>query len=140
MQKDFRFKLLGFSLLEILVSIALIAILAGIGYPSYQSYLIRSHRTEGQTALLDLANRMEEYYAQHNNYQGVSLDELGIPSATAHHYYQLFIQVTSPTSYLLLAQAKEPQAQQDQGCEVLTYDSYGNKNSQGQNAQQDCWG
>jgi len=49
----------GFSLLELMITLTIMGILLGFAYPSYQLYTIRSHRLEGQTALLDLAHRME---------------------------------------------------------------------------------
>lgn len=54
----------GFTLLEMVVVVAVIGILLGIAIPSYQNYVIRSNRTEGQALLSDAAARQERYYSQ----------------------------------------------------------------------------
>ena len=46
----------GFSLIELMVAMAIIAILTAIAFPSYQSYITRSSRAAVQTELLELAN------------------------------------------------------------------------------------
>lgn len=59
----------GFSLVELMVTVAIIGILAGIAYPSYQLYVIRANRSEAQQFMLDIANREEEYRLNNNNHQ-----------------------------------------------------------------------
>jgi type IV pilus assembly protein PilE len=52
----------GFTLVELMVTVAIVAILASISYPSYIQYVIRSNRSEAQQFMLDVANREEEYF------------------------------------------------------------------------------
>lgn len=58
----------AFTLIEVLVVMAIIAILAVLAYPSYTGYIVKARRVEGQVALLDLMQKQERYYAQHNTY------------------------------------------------------------------------
>lgn len=47
--------------MELMITVAIIAILARIAYPSYQQYILKSHRADAKTALLDLAARQERF-------------------------------------------------------------------------------
>jgi len=58
----------GFTLIELMIVVAVVAILAAIGYPSYQEYVIRSRRVEGQSLLNDASARQERWRAQNGEY------------------------------------------------------------------------
>ena len=62
----------GFTLAEVLVVAAIVAILAAIAYPSYAGYITRTRRIEGQIALLELVQQQERYYTRHNSYLAFS--------------------------------------------------------------------
>lgn len=58
----------GFTLMELMIVVAVIGILAGIAYPNYSEYVKRGNRSEGQAFLNDVAARQERYFAQNNAY------------------------------------------------------------------------
>jgi type IV pilus assembly protein PilE len=58
----------GFSLIELLAVVTIIAILGLIAIPSYREYTIRAHRTEAKAALLRLATNQERFYLQNHRY------------------------------------------------------------------------
>ncbi|MEO8165553.1 MAG: type IV pilin protein [Betaproteobacteria bacterium] len=58
----------GFTLIELMIAVAIIGILTGIAYPSYRNYVIRSSRAAAQTELLQLANQQEKIYLNSNGY------------------------------------------------------------------------
>ena len=63
----------GFSLFELLAVLIIVGILVTIAYPGYRDYITRAHRSDGQTALFDLARRMEHYFSKHNTYQRATI-------------------------------------------------------------------
>jgi len=58
----------GFSLIELMIAMAVIGILTAVAWPSYQNYVIRSSRQAAQTELLQLANLQEKIYLNANSY------------------------------------------------------------------------
>ncbi|CAG2135303.1 type IV pilin protein [Ralstonia mannitolilytica] len=98
-------KAAGFTLVELMITVAIIAILAAIAYPSYQQYVLKSHRIDAKTALLDLATRQERYFTLQNVYAS-SPSALGYGAASFpmaiqsgnQSYYQMSVQVNNATS------------------------------------------
>ncbi len=70
----------GFSLLELLLVMAIASVLLAIALPAYQKVVIRAHRVAGKIALMDLAARQERYLLNHKRYSS-SLAELGLAQA-----------------------------------------------------------
>jgi len=58
----------GFSLIELMIVVAIVGILAAIAYPSYTEYVNRSKRAEATAALLEAAQALERYYSVNNTY------------------------------------------------------------------------
>ncbi len=77
----------GFSLIELMVVLAIIAILAAIAIPSYGRYVYRAHRVDGQELLLRIANAQERFYAGNNHYG--SLTDLEFNNAYSEKGYYL---------------------------------------------------
>jgi type IV pilus assembly protein PilE len=94
----------GFTLIELVVVMVIVAILAAVAVPSYNRYVLQSHRTEAKTALLDIAGMEERYFTAQNAYSGSPTD-LGYtgttwPVVVGHGYYQIAIVagMTAPAS------------------------------------------
>lgn len=63
-----RSRISGFTLIELMVTVAILGILAAIAYPNYVDYVIRSRLTEATSALATSQVRMEQYYMDYRNY------------------------------------------------------------------------
>lgn len=58
----------GFTLIEIMIAVVIVAILTAVALPQYSSYIMKSRRADAKTALLDLAARQERFFALNNAY------------------------------------------------------------------------
>lgn len=121
----------GFTLIELMITVAIVAILAAIAYPSYTKYVQRGYRSEGIAMLNDAVARMERYYAQNNTYLIANPTALGFTSATpssATGKYQLSIPSTAaPTATTYKFQVVPQGAQASDTCGTLTIDQAGTK-------------
>ena len=71
----------GFTLIELVIVVAIVAILTAIAIPQYRKYVQKSNRATAKSALLDLARREETYYSTNNSYT-LNLTSLGYSSIT----------------------------------------------------------
>ena len=122
----------GFTLIELVIAMAIIGILASIAYPSYLDYITRARRQDGQTALLELANQMEQYYANNNTYQTATIatgnpSDIQSSNTSPEGWYRLTITEQSDANYALQATAIKAQAKNDKRCQNLTFNRVGEK-------------
>ncbi|NUO73961.1 MAG: prepilin-type N-terminal cleavage/methylation domain-containing protein [Frateuria sp.] len=133
---------LGFTLIELVVVVLIIAILAAVAIPSYRKYVVRSHRVDAQRALTELAARQERFLYSNNQYAD-NLGALGGSSSMAGSYYSVSVAGTSSagTTYSVTATATGSQQQDDKQCQTLSLDQAGRQNSTGTTANDPaCWG
>lgn len=127
----------GFSLIEMMIVICMIAILGAIAYPSYQSQVQQARRAEAKKALLAAAQAMENYYSLNGmTYLGASITGIAgsskIPKDGADHFYTMAVS-SSRSSYELTAipvgnQAADP-------CGTLSFNRNGIRTA----AESYCW-
>lgn len=134
-------KLRGFTLIELMIVAAVIAVLAAIALPNYQSYVLRSHRSSAITAVMELASRQARYYTTNNTYTS-SLLTLGYSSDPmpvidpSNFYYNL--SVTAATSTGFTVSAAPVGSQVKDTCGTFQYNDLGVK-SVSSGTLSDCW-
>ena len=144
MKTQFRPACSGFSLIELLTVLLIIGLLAAIGWPSYQSHLMRSQRAQAAVALLQAQHFMERHYSLHGSYLSAGGARLELPLALqtvqsdSRVVYRLKIDAADALSYRLLA---SPQgAMQSDECGDLSLDHTGLKGRSGSAATvAQCW-
>jgi type IV pilus assembly protein PilE len=137
----------GFTLVELMITVAIVAILATIATTSYTSQIRKSRRTDARSALLDIAGREEKLFSTTNAYTA-TLSNLGYSSATlgsAPGDYTVTVvspdpaqPVTTQPNYLITATAINAQAG-DAECASLGVDQTGKQSSTPGTAAT-CWG
>ncbi len=133
----------GFTLIELMIVVAIIGVLSAIAYPSYQSYMKKSARADAKVGLSKLADRQERFYLQNNTYT-TAFDSTGmnISSTSEEGYYKFTVTSDDLVSgYLLTATAISTKSQADDtGCTVMKLSSTSIKTPNGVPAgTKDCW-
>jgi type IV pilus assembly protein PilE len=121
----------GFTLIELMITVAIVAILAAIAYPSYTNYVKRGYRSEGIALLNDATAKMERFYAQNNTYAGATLAKLGYtdPMMSTNGKYKLTIPNPTATTYTLQVAPQGSQATDT--CGTLSMIQDGTKSATG---------
>ncbi len=139
----------GFSLIELMATVAIVGILATIASVAYTSQVQKSRRTDARSALLDLAGREEKLFSTTNAYSNVpaNLGYLGaFPLNVGSGYYQINVVVPdpaqadlTPTTYIITATPIGAQASDTQ-CASLSVNQFGVQTFTGTGTQHTCWG
>jgi type IV pilus assembly protein PilE len=122
----------GFTLIELMMTVAIVAILASVAYPSYQQHIIRSNRSEALQFMLMIANREEENLLNTRSYTDLAGLGLSPPSRLAAFYSFTAaaatacngVNLTAP-AFCITATPVASSSQKNDG--TLTLDSQGNK-------------
>ncbi len=116
----------GFTLVELLISVAVLGLLVALAYPSYLSHIAKGRRADGKAALLDVAQRMERFYTERSSYVGASLGATGIhPTSSVQGYYSLAITAQTAAAFTLTATPSGAQA--SDACGTYSYNHQGSK-------------
>jgi type IV pilus assembly protein PilE len=109
----------GFTLIELMIVVAVVGILAAIAYPAYTDSVMKGKRAQARTALLELMQQQERYMTQHNSYLAFSNPAGTTTPASASSTFKVYSGDNSSNSaYRLSALACTGQAITD--CVVLT--------------------
>lgn len=109
----------GFTLIELMIVIAILGILGSLAYPSYVSHMKTANRADGIDSLLALAGRMEEYYMNNDTYDGATVAS----TSSSDGLYTLSITTMTAFAYTITATPVST----DENCGNLTLNSLGEK-------------
>lgn len=134
----------GFTLLEVIVVVAIVAILSSIALPNYNEHVRRSERVAARAVLLEAANWMERHFSMHHTYLGSDDRIPELPedlnrspkSGAARYAIRLTAGKTQATAYELSAAPGRPDK-----CGTFTLDHTGARGLIGNTAPlAECWG
>lgn len=112
----------GFTLIELVIVVAIVGILATIAFPSYQQYIVQSRRAEAQSYMMELALRQERFRAAQSTY--ASTTGLSVNNSS---FYTFTASGTTESAYTIVATPQGAQATRDTACAQLTLDQSGTK-------------
>ncbi len=132
----------GFTLIEVMIVVAIVAILAAVALPSYNEYIRRGHRTEARTGLLQAAQWMERAATATGTYPLAAVFPASLQKVPSDRY-DITIASTDGSTYTLTAAPKG--AQSNDKCGDYTLNQAGLRGANGKTEDQagyeaDCWG
>ena len=124
-----EFKRNGFTLIELIIALAILALILALALPSYENSIRKSHRSEAQTAMLGFANTAERIYSENASYATVSLPP------NSNYYTFSFPAAATATTFSIRATPTALQVKDK--CGTMTLTNTGVKTSTGSEA--NCW-
>ena len=129
----------GFTLIELMITVVIVAILASVAWPSYQSYLQRSRRAEAQSLMLAIVNKEQQYLLDARQYTdvlgagGLAISQQGwdcslnTARTCANTYYDITVTLNAgpPPTFTVTGTPKAASTQNGDG--TLTFASIGGK-------------
>lgn len=124
----------GFTLIELMITVAIVAILVAVALPSYNSYVLKSNRAEAQAYLMAVASRQQQFMIDTRAY--AALADVGVPApANVSKSYTLALTTVAgpPPTFVLTATPKTAQA--SEACGTISINQAGTKTA----AKTGCW-
>lgn len=143
----------GFTLIEMMIVVAVMGILAAVAYPSYIQFITKSNRRAAQSFMLEVSSRQQRYLLDARSYADASVSDpaqansipkllLISPSPDVARNYDITSPVkagSKPPGFTVEATPKGNQAARDSGCGKLTIDEAGAKSVAGSQGVSACW-
>jgi type IV pilus assembly protein PilE len=119
----------GFTLIELMITVAIVALLAAIAYPSYTSHVRKSNRRAAQAQMLDIANRQQQFLLANRAYASkTALETSGysLPTTlTSKYAYDVTVGTSTVPAFTVTFSPITPGSQAEDG--ALTFNSEGVK-------------
>ncbi len=128
----------GYTLIELMIVLVVIAILAAVAIPAYQNQAFRARRGDGKDLLLRVALAEERHYTSFHRYAD-TLADLGFGSGDSERGYYTLSVATARSAQAYTLSATPQGVQADDACATLTLDHTGVKAESGTTGNGDCW-
>jgi type IV pilus assembly protein PilE len=127
----------GFSLIELMIVVAIVAIIIAFAYPSYRNQVMKANRSDAMIFILEIADRQERFYSDQSSYT-TNITDLGFANTTSPDGHYTVAITDDPSNditvtYQITATAQGKQA--DDSCSSYTIDSLGTRSS----SPAGCW-
>jgi type IV pilus assembly protein PilE len=136
--RSYSRRILGFTLIELMITVAVVAILASIAMASYNFAVVKSRRSAAAGCLVERAQFMERYYTTKMTYKGAP-KPVQCGSDVEPHYTLDFSGTPDGTTYTITAKPKGSQEKADAKCGTLSINAQGVKGKTGTGSVDDCW-
>lgn len=130
----------GFTLIELMIAVAVIGILVAVAYPSYMNYVRKSHRAEIAQLLVESAQILERHYSRANRYSNT--DVIITPSPTGNAWYNLVV-IRNEQDFSITATPVNNTMMANDVCGKFIIDQTGSRRNDGMAAGTTsafCWG
>lgn len=127
----------GFTLIELVIAIAILAIIVGIAIPAYTAQVTKTHRTEGKSELMQVAQALERCYTRFSSYSDTANCPVaaalsgGGSQLTENGHYLITAPTLTATTYTLNAAPQGSQETRDTWCSTFTLTHTGRKDMTG---------